>query len=90
MKLSIIALTIILTGCTASNATFETGKDTYYKPVNKAPETVVTPPEIAKPPAVIPRPKPCIKHKDKCKNPNFKKGHKKHKKHKKSKKSKRH
>ena len=75
MKL-LIALTILLAGCTANKATFETGNDTNYK----RPATVEA---GVKPPVIT----PCIKHKGKCKNPNFKKGHS-HKKAKKNKKSK--
>lgn len=76
MKVLIIALSIALSACTGNKAGFETGQDTYSKPV------VITIIDINEVPPVV---TPCIKHKNKCKNPNHKKGHKKGKGHKKAK-----
>ena len=82
MKYLVIALSIALSACTGNKAGFETSRDTNYKS-----KTVnITIIDINEVPDVV---KPCITHKGKCKNPNFKKGHS-HKKAKKAKKPKRH
>ena len=70
MKLSIIALTILLAGCTGNKATFETSRDTN----NKSKTINITIIDINEVPPVV---TPCIKHKNKCKNKRFKGGHKK-------------
>ena len=88
MRLLIIALSILLAGCTANKATFETSNDTNYKPVVITIIDINKVPPVVKPPVVTP-PSSCIKHKNKCKNKRFKNGHA-NKKAKKDKKSKHH
>ena len=76
MKLLIIALTILLAGCTGNKAGFETGQDTFYKPVVITIIDINEVPPVVKPPVITP-PSSCIKYKNKCKNKRFKGGHKK-------------
>ena len=88
MRLLIIALTILLAGCTANKAGFDTGRDinNKTKTVNITIIDINEVPDVVKPP-VITTPSSCITHKGKCKNKRFKGGHvnKKDKKAKKSK-----
>ena len=88
MRLLIIALTILLSACTANKQGFDTSRDinNKSKTVNITIIDINEVPPVVKPPVITPS--SCITHKGKCKNPNFKKGHA-NKKAKKDKKSKR-
>ena len=89
MKLSIIALTILLSACTANKQGFDTSRDinNKTKTINITIIDINEVPPVVKPPVITPS--SCIKHKNKCKNKRFKGGHV-NKKDKKAKKSKRH
>ena len=77
MRLLLIALTILLSACTANKQGFDTGRDinNKSKTVNITIIDINEVPDVVKPPVITPS--SCIKHKNKCKNPNFKKGHQK-------------